>query len=119
MEKKRGDDREKLKMLEQLQSERDKFEGIIQKLQAKYQPQQVELGELRKQLKESQARLEEIEQIQGEHDSVVEMATLDREMAEETADAYKHECDVLRGKLEELQLEVDVLRDEKDRKSVV
>ncbi|OJJ81514.1 putative dynactin [Aspergillus glaucus CBS 516.65] len=114
MEKKRGDDREKLKMLEQLQSERDKFEGIIQKLQAKYQPQQVELGELRKQLKESQARLEEIEQIQGEHDSVVEMATLDREMAEETADAYKHECDVLRGKLEELQLEVDVLRDENE-----
>jgi len=114
MEKKRGDDREKLKMLEQLQSERDKFEGIIQKLQAKYQPQQVELGELRKQLKESQARLEEIESIQAEHDSVVEMATLDREMAEETADAYKHECEVLRGKLEELQLEVDVLRDENE-----
>lgn len=101
-------------MLEQLQSERDKFEGIIQKLQAKYQPQQVELGELRKQLKESQARLEEIESIQAEHDSVVEMATLDREMAEETADAYKHECEVLRGKLEELQLEVDVLRDENE-----
>lgn len=114
MEKKRGEDRDKLKMLEQLQSERDKFEGIIQKLQAKYQPQQVELSELRKKLKEAQARLEETEQIQAEHDTVVEMATLDREMAEETADAYKHECEVLKAKLEELQLEVDVLRDENE-----
>lgn len=114
MEKKRGEDREKLKNLERLQSDRDKFEGIIQKLQAKYQPQQQEIGELRKQLKDSASKVEEVERLQAEHESLMEMAALDREMAEETADAFKHECEALRMKVEELQLELDVLRDENE-----
>lgn len=114
MEKKRADDREKLKMLEQLQTERDKFESIIQKLQAKYQPQQMEITELRKSLKETQGRLEHLEKMEAEHESLMEMATLDREMAEETADAYRHECETIRSKLEELQLEVEVLREENE-----
>lgn len=114
MEKKRAEDREKLKTLEQLQSERDKFEGIIQKLQTKYQPQQSELGDMRKKLKDAQARVEEVEGVLAEHDSILEMATLDREMAEETADAYKNECEEVRAKVEELQLELDVLRDENE-----
>ncbi|GLB06635.1 hypothetical protein AtubIFM57258_001946 [Aspergillus tubingensis] len=114
MEKKRADDREKLKTLEQLQSERDKFEGIIQKLQAKYQPQQLEINELRKKLKDSEARLEEVERLQAEHDSLMEMATLDREMAEETADAFKHEVETLRMRVEELELEAEVLREENE-----
>ncbi|KAJ5292720.1 uncharacterized protein N7443_008673 [Penicillium atrosanguineum] len=114
MEKKRVEDREKLKMLEQLQSDRDKFEAIIQKLQAKYQPQQMEITELRKKLKDTEARHEEVERIQAEHESLMEMATLDREMAEETAEAFKHECETLRLKMEELQLEVEVLREENE-----
>jgi dynactin 1 len=114
MEKKRVEDREKLKMLEQLQSDRDKFEAIIQKLQAKYQPQQLEITELRKKLKETEARHEEVERMQAEHESLMEMAALDREMAEETAEAFKHECETLRLKMEELQLEVEVLREENE-----
>lgn len=101
-------------MLEQLQAERDKFERVIQRLEAKYQPQKLEISELRKKLKVSESRLEEVERLQAEHDSLLEMATLDREMAEETADAYKHECETLRLKLEELQLEVEVLREENE-----
>lgn len=114
MEKRRAEDREKLKTLEQLQSERDRFEGIIQKLQTKYQPQQQEIGELRKQLKDSAARVEEVERLQAEHESLMEMATLDREMAEETAGAFKQECEALRAKVEELELELEVLREEND-----
>jgi len=112
MEKKRMEDRDKLKALEKIQAERDKFESIIQKLQAKYQPQQQEITELRKQLKESAARFEEIENMQAEHDVVVEMATLDREMAEETAEVLKTELEALKLKSEELELEVEVLREE-------
>lgn len=114
MEKKRSEDRDKLKALEQVQTERDKFESIIQKLQAKYSPQQMEITELRKKLKETEARLEDVERMQAEHESLMEMATLDREMAEETAEAYKHECEALRSKMEELQLEVEVLREENE-----
>lgn len=112
MEKKRMEDRDKLKALENIQAERDKFEGIIQKLQAKYQPQQQEITELRKQLKESATKFEEIENMQVEHDIVIEMATLDREMAEETAEVLKTELEALKLKTDELELEVEVLREE-------
>lgn len=112
MEKKRMEDRDKLKALEQIQSERDKFKDIIEKLQAKYRPQQQEVNDLRKELQETQGRLEEIEKIQAEHDDVVEMATLDREMAEETAEALKAELEALKMRTEELELEVEVLREE-------
>ncbi|KAJ5773912.1 hypothetical protein N7457_008808 [Penicillium paradoxum] len=114
MEKKRADDKEKLKILEQIQTERDKFETIIQKLQAKYQPQQMEVTELRKKLKEIEIRSDDLERMQAEHDSLMEMATLDREMAEETAEAFKHECAALRSRLDEVNLEVEVLRAENE-----
>lgn len=112
MEKKRIEDREKLKTLERLQQERDKFENIIQKLQTKYQPQQQENADLKKQLKEAESRLEQIEAIQEEHDTLLEMTTLDREMAEEKADAARSENANLKQRLEELELENEILKDE-------
>ncbi|EKD19406.1 CAP-Gly domain-containing protein [Drepanopeziza brunnea f. sp. 'multigermtubi' MB_m1] len=112
MDKKRMEDRDKLKGLEKVQVERDKLEGIIQKLQTKYQPQQQEITDLRKQLKEAEARTEELENEKAEHEIGVEMATLDREMAEETAEVLKTELDALKQKMEELELEVEVLREE-------
>ncbi|KAF4512291.1 hypothetical protein G6O67_001452 [Ophiocordyceps sinensis] len=112
LERKRVEDRDKLKQLEKVQGERDKFEGIIQKLQQKYQPQQQENSDLKKQLKEAEERFEAIEGMQAEHDSAFELAALDREMAEETAEVLKMELDTLKQKSEELELEVDILREE-------
>ncbi|EEP81666.1 predicted protein [Uncinocarpus reesii 1704] len=112
MEKKRTEDREKMKALETIQAEKEKYEGIIQKLQAKYQPQQQEIAHLRRQLKEAEARVEDVERLQAEHDSILEMAALDREMAEEVAEAIKAEYEALKLKAEELELEVEVLREE-------
>ena len=111
-EKQRDEDRDKLKTLERLQTERDRFESIIQKLQAKLHPQQQELADLRKQIKDLEARLEELEATQAEHDSLMEMTTLDREMAEEQADALRTELDAFKQKAEELELEAEVLREE-------
>ena len=112
MEKKRIEDREKLKSLDKVQGDRDKFESIIQKLQSKMQPQQQEIADLKRQLKEGEARLETLEAQQAENDTINEMATLDREMAEETAESLKMELDALRQKHQELELEVEVLREE-------
>ncbi|KAI1962857.1 hypothetical protein LOZ58_002481 [Ophidiomyces ophidiicola] len=112
LEKKRAEDREKMKGLETIQAEKEKYEGIIQKLQAKYQPQQQEIVHLRKQLKEAESRVGEIERLQAENDSILEMATLDREMAEEVSEAVKAEYEALKIKAEELELEVDILREE-------
>ncbi|KAI9777114.1 MAG: hypothetical protein M1839_009070 [Geoglossum umbratile] len=117
MEKKRMEDRDKLKALERIQGERDKYEGIIQKLQTKYQPQQQELADLRKQIKEADAKIEEFETQQAEHEIVVEMATLDREMAEENAEVLKTGLEALKQKAEELELECEVLREENDELS--
>ena len=112
LERKRIEDRDKLKQLDKVQSERDKYENIITKLQQKYQPQQEELNELRKQLKEAESRFESVEVMQADHETTLELATLDREMAEETAEVLKEEVDALRQKAEELQLELDILREE-------
>jgi dynactin 1 len=112
MDKKRSEDRDKLKALEKIQGERDKFEGIIQKLQTKYAPQQQEITQLRKDLKEAATKLEDTESSQAENDIVLEMATLDREMAEETAEVLRTELEALKLKAEELELEVEVLREE-------
>ncbi|TDZ23156.1 Dynactin, 150 kDa isoform [Colletotrichum orbiculare MAFF 240422] len=112
LERKRLEDRDKLKQLDQVQGERDRFESIIQKLQAKYQPQQSENNELRQQLKEAEARFESIESMQMEHETALELATLDREMAEETAEVLRSELEALKQKAEELELEVEILREE-------
>lgn len=106
------EDREKLKILDKVQAERDRFEGIIQKMQSKYQPQQQEIAELKKRLKEEETRYQALESQQAENDTINEMATLDREMAEETAESMKIELDSLWRKHEELELEVEVLREE-------
>lgn len=112
MERKRMEDREKLKKLAEVEQERDKYGSVVQKMQQKMQTQSQELAELRKALKDTEASLVDIEGIQAEHDSVVEMATLDREMAEETAEVLKNEVEVLRSKNEEMELELDILREE-------
>jgi dynactin 1 len=112
LEKKRIEDREKLNTLEKTKGERDKFERIIQTLQIKYQPQQQEIADLKRQLKEAETRLYNVEDIQAEHESALELATLDREMAEEMAEVYKTELDALKEKKEELELEVEILREE-------
>ena len=112
MEKKRMEDRDKLKGMEKLQQERDRFEMIIQRLQNKLQPQQQELADLRKQLREANAKAEEVADRHGEHESMLELATLDREMAEEQAEALRSELDTLKLRVEELQLELEVLRED-------
>lgn len=114
LEKKRVEDRAKLQSLELLQTERDKFESIIQKLQSKYQPMQQEILDLKRQMKEDSAKFQELQSQQAENETVVEVATLDREMAEETAESLKTELDSLRQKYEELELEVEVLREENE-----
>lgn len=112
LERKRLEDRDKLKVLERLKGERDRFEGIIKKLQAKLQPQQQELTSLKRQLQEKHTKSNEIDVLQAEHDSALEIATLDREMAEETADVLRNELEALKSEFQELELEVEVLRDE-------
>jgi dynactin 1 len=112
LEQKRSEDREKLSALDRVQQERDQFESIIHKLQAKLQPLHLENADLKRSLKDAEATLERIESIQAEHESEMEMATLDREMAEEQAEALRTELEGLRSRTEELELENEILKEE-------
>ncbi|KAI0181797.1 dynein associated protein-domain-containing protein [Hypoxylon sp. FL1284] len=112
LERKRLEDREKMKDMEMIQEQRDKFETVNKKIEGKVQATVQENVALRNQLKEAEKRLEQVENLVAEHESVMELATLDREMAEETADVYKVELDALKQKAEELELEVEILREE-------
>nr|OQO26973.1 hypothetical protein B0A51_04990 [Rachicladosporium sp. CCFEE 5018] len=112
LERRRVEDRDLKRDLEKAQQDRDRYQGIIEKLQKKYQPQQQEIAELKKSLGEAEAKFQSVEDLQAEHDSIMEMATLDKEMAEEMAEGLKAELDALRETQEELQLEVEVLREE-------
>ncbi|KAI1193954.1 dynactin [Nemania serpens] len=112
LERKRAEDRDKLMEMERIQEQRDRFENINKKIEGKFQTTVQENVTLRKQLKEAEERLSSVEELQAEHESIMELATLDREMAEETAEVLKVELDALKQKVEELELEVDVLREE-------
>ena len=117
VEKGRADLKERLRELEKLREENVRYKEVNDKLQMKCKNQHVEMGELRKQLKETEDKFEEIESIQAEHDSLMEMATLDREMAEEKADAAQSELTVVRKKLEEAELELEILKEEHEELS--
>ena len=112
LERKRLEDRDLKKTLDHAQQERDQYKGIIEKLQTKYRPQQQEIYDLKKALSEAESKFEDVEALQAEHDSAMEMATLDREMAEETAEGLKAELEALRAHNEEVELELELLREE-------
>ncbi|KAI0878592.1 dynactin [Hypoxylon argillaceum] len=112
LERKRAEDRDRLKEMDRIQEQRDKFETINKKIESKFQSTVQENVALRKQFKEAEDRLGQIEELQAEHDSIMELATLDREMAEETAEVLKVELEALKQKAEELELEVEILREE-------
>lgn len=112
MEKKRMEDRDRIKALDTLKAERDKFESTMQRLQRKCQAQSQEITEWRRQLADSEKRVEEIEKADAERGTEVEMAILDKEMVEERLEAATAELEMLKDRCEELNLEVEVMRDE-------
>jgi dynactin 1 len=114
LEKKRAEDREKVKRMSELEEKIGHFENVIQKLNGKCQSLHQENGEMKKNIAESSSRLDELETMNAEHESIQELAFLDRQLAEDHAESYKSELENVRARLEELELENDILREEKE-----
>ena len=112
MEKRCAEYREKTTILDKVRADCDRYQRGIQILQSKYKPQQQEIADLKRQLKEEEVKYQALESQQAENDTINEMATLDREMAEEKAENLKIELDSLRQKQEELEIEAELLRAE-------
>lgn len=112
LERKRTEDRELKPKLEKAEQERDQYKGIIEKLQNKYRPQQAELERLNKELAEFKKKYDEIEDIKARHELELESAVVDREYAEEQAEHYKTDLEMVREQLAIDRAELEVLRDE-------
>jgi dynactin 1 len=117
LEKKIGNNREKNKDHDQLQEKLERYEGVIQKLQAKCQSLSKDNNDLREQQQESETRFEALEKAQAEHESQMELAELDRDMTEERAHSLQADLDAIKERLTEMELENDILREEKEELS--
>ena len=112
LERQRSEDHEKLSAINTLQNEKDKYKAIIDTLQKKCRANSQELSELRSKYEEAEKRAGEGQGNSAEHESEIELATLDKEMAEERAEMYHAELEALKIRHEELELEMDIMREE-------
>ena len=112
LEGKRLEDRDKIKAVDDLKAERDRYEQIMRKLQEKLHSSQQEMSELREKYKEATDRASQLDSKEGERDSEIEGALLDKEMAEERAECLDAELKALQVKHEEVELEAEMLRDQ-------
>ncbi|KAH6841633.1 dynein associated protein-domain-containing protein [Alternaria alternata] len=112
MEKQHAEDQERLREFAQVRDEKDRFSGLIQRLQTKCQSQYTEIQEHKEKLKTLQSELEALNKSLQDHEVDLEDALVDKEMAEERADQAEAEIESLRKRLEEQTLELDILRDE-------
>ncbi|KAG9306594.1 hypothetical protein G9A89_004791 [Geosiphon pyriformis] len=114
MENKRQEDREKIREAEMKKQEADQFLSVKPKLQAKMADMQQELRDLKKQLKDAQGEKELYENKYNEAVESMEMMTLDKEMAEAKADNLQHEVNLLKEKIEEISVDLNVFKQEGD-----
>ncbi|CAD6195145.1 unnamed protein product [Caenorhabditis auriculariae] len=75
--------------------------------------------ELQRKLLEAQKVADELrdwknsnQDIMNEHQEMIEMAAIDKEMAEEKAEALQADCDRLKERVEELEADLEILREE-------
>lgn len=112
VEKKREEDREKMREMELVKNEADQFLAVKPKLTERQAELQNDLRDLRKLERDWTTQREELERQLAEAQDQAEMALLDKEMAEEKAEAAIADLDAEKEKAEELQIEVEVLREE-------
>jgi dynactin 1 len=107
-----ADQRDRLRELDRLKEEAEAWAGQKPKLTAKILEQAADVKALRAQAKALEA---ERDQSQARYDDLadqVEMATLDKEMAEEQKEMAQAGLEALQDRVAELQVELDVLREE-------
>ncbi|KAF2433980.1 hypothetical protein EJ08DRAFT_646867 [Tothia fuscella] len=114
LEKKAMSNRDRNKDYDALQEKNQQYETIHPKLEAKVQGLSRANHDLKEQLRQLQESDESIETLKAEHESMIDLAVLDKELAEEKADSYQRELDSIRGRLEELELENEILKGENE-----
>ncbi|KAF9169409.1 hypothetical protein BGX21_007549 [Mortierella sp. AD011] len=110
LEAKRTEDREKLREAEKAKEESEQFLSIRTKLQAKLTEMQQELRESKRTLKEAVAEKEAFESKYNDVVDSMEVTLLDKEMAEERAENLQHEVNILKEKVDEMHVDLNVFQ---------
>ncbi|KAJ3806251.1 dynactin [Lentinula aff. lateritia] len=103
-----------IQSLESKLAESSSFLSLRPKLQSKLQSQQAELTSLKQEINELKAQVKVWEERKEVVEGELEMCMLDKEMAEERAEIAVGELEVAKERLAEVEVEVEVLREEKE-----
>ncbi|KAG0253188.1 hypothetical protein DFQ27_007619 [Actinomortierella ambigua] len=112
LEAKRTEDRERLKEAERIKEESEQFQSMRPKLQAKLAEMQQELRDAKRALKDAVSDKDSFEGKYNDTLDSLEVALLDKEMAEEKAETLQHEVNTLKEKVEEQTVDLRVLQNE-------
>ncbi|KAK3573973.1 hypothetical protein QTP86_034391, partial [Hemibagrus guttatus] len=113
---KRAEDKAKLKELEKHKIQLEQLQEWKSKMQEQQNELQKQLKEAKKEAKEALEAKEHYMEEMADTADAIEMATLDKEMAEERAESLQQEVDALKEKVEELTMDLEILKHEIEEK---
>ncbi|KAG0363915.1 hypothetical protein BG005_003735 [Podila minutissima] len=112
LEGKRAEDRERIREAEKAKEESEQFLSIRTKLQAKLTEMQQELRDAKRSLKDAVTEKDAFESKYNDVLETMEVTMLDKEMAEEKAENLQYEVDMLKEKVEEINVDLHVFQQE-------
>ncbi|TNN50489.1 Dynactin subunit 1 [Liparis tanakae] len=107
---KRAEDKAKLKELEKHKIQLEQLQEWKTKMQEQQAELQKQLKEAKKDAREAQESKDRYMEEMSDTADAIEMATLDKEMAEERAESLQLEGETLKEKVEELSMDLEILR---------
>ncbi|XP_053271556.1 dynactin subunit 1 isoform X1 [Pleuronectes platessa] len=109
---KRTEDKAKLKELEKHKIQLEQLQEWKIKMQEQQTDLQKHLKEAKKEARDAQESKDHYMEEMSDTADAIEMATLDKEMAEEKAESLQVEVDSLKEKVDELSMDLEILRHE-------
>ncbi|XP_047458820.1 dynactin subunit 1-like isoform X2 [Mugil cephalus] len=109
---KRTEDKAKLKELEKHKIQLEQLQEWKTKMQEQQAELQKQLKEAKKEARDAHEAKDRYMEEMSDTADAIEMATLDKEMAEERAESLQVEVDSLKEKVEELSMDLEILRHE-------
>ncbi|XP_016535894.1 dynactin subunit 1 isoform X2 [Poecilia formosa] len=113
---KRTEDKAKLKELEKHKIQLEQLQEWKTKMQEQQAELQKQLKEAKREAKEAMEAKERYMEEMSDTADAIEMATLDKEMAEERAESLQLEVDSLKERVEELTMDMEILKHEIEEK---
>uniref|UniRef100_A0A8C5H8N1 Dynactin subunit 1 n=2 Tax=Gouania willdenowi TaxID=441366 RepID=A0A8C5H8N1_GOUWI len=109
---KRTEDKAKLKELEKHKIQLEQLQEWRTKMQEQQTELQKQLKEAKKEARDAHEAKDRYMEEMADTADAIEMATLDKEMAEERAESLQVEVDSLKERVEELSMDLEILRHE-------